>query len=90
MFKYFIEMAMSVLEFFMVGLIIIVDFWVYLFEYVIDHMIAVEYGESYWHQDMIYDLKRKKLIESKGWEYINYLDRIPTLDELRNDIYSLI
>lgn len=56
---------------------------------IVDHMIAIEYDEPYWHQDKVYDKKRKTLIESKGWKFINYV-KIPILDELKNDINSLI
>lgn len=56
---------------------------------IVEHMIAIEYDEPYWHQDKIYDRKRKILIESNGWKCINYT-KIPTLSKLEIDIYSLI
>ena len=57
---------------------------------IIDHMIAIEYDEPKSHTDKEYDKNRQELIESEGWKFLRYWDYIPTLDELKNDIYSLI
>ena len=53
------------------------------------HKIAIEYDGSYWHQDEEKDKQRQKQIESLGWKFIRYRDRIPTIDELRLDIQNL-
>ncbi len=50
-------------------------------------MIAIEYDGSYWHQDKEKDDKRQKQLEDLGWKFIRYRDIIPSLDELRNDIF---
>jgi G:T-mismatch repair DNA endonuclease (very short patch repair protein) len=51
--------------------------------------IAIEYDGSYWHQDEEKDKQRQKQIESLGWKFIRYRDRVPSLDELRLDIQNL-
>jgi len=51
--------------------------------------IAIEYDGSYWHQDKDADEKRQKDIETLGWRFLRYFDRIPSLDELQNDIDGL-
>lgn len=45
--------------------------------------LAIEYDGSYWHQDEEYDKRRQEFIESEGWKVIRYVDRIPTLKELK-------
>lgn len=51
--------------------------------------IAIEYDGSYWHQDEEKDTERQNQLESLGWRFIRYRDRIPSLEELRNDIYCI-
>lgn len=53
-------------------------------------MIVVEYDGSYWHQDIDYDNKRQKDIESKGWRFLRYRDYVPNMNELENDISKII
>ncbi len=50
--------------------------------------IAIEYDGSYWHQDEEKDKQRQKEIESLGWKFIRYRDRVPSLDELKGDLYD--
>lgn len=50
------------------------------------HKIAIEYDGSYWHQDEEKDIQRQKQIESLGWRFIRYIDRIPSLEELISSI----
>ncbi len=52
--------------------------------------IAIEYDGSYWHKDEEKDKQRQKQIESLGWKFIRYRDRVPSLDELRSDIYERV
>jgi hypothetical protein len=49
-------------------------------------MIAIEYDGSYWHKNKEDDDKRQKLLESFGWKFIRYRDRIPSSDGLLKDI----
>jgi len=51
-----------------------------------EYKIAIEYDGSYWHKNKEKDLKRQKRIESLGWNFIRYVDKIPTNKELIKDI----
>jgi len=51
--------------------------------------IAVEYDESYWHQDQEADDKRQNEIENEGWTFLRYRDYVPSKEELEKDIRSL-
>ena len=51
-----------------------------------EHMIAIEYDGSYWHQDKEADLKRQNILESLGWKFVRYMDYIPSKDKLYKDI----
>lgn len=51
-----------------------------------EHMIAIEYDGSYWHQDKEADLHRQNILESLGWKFIRYIDYIPSKDKLYEDI----
>jgi len=56
-----------------------------------DKMIAIEYDGSYWHKGHeAEDAKRQKLLESTGWKFIRYTDYVPTIDELKRDLYDKI
>lgn len=53
--------------------------------------ICFEYDGSYWHQGKEEsDKKRQKEIELLGWRFIRYMDRIPLIEELTNDINNII
>ena len=54
-----------------------------------NHNIAIEYDGSYWHQDMRSDIERQKQLEDLGWKFIRYRDRIPSLEELENEIMKV-
>ena len=54
------------------------------------HKIAIEYDCWYWHQDEEKDIQRQKQIESLGWKFIRYRDRIPSIMELQSNIVDLI
>ncbi|MCK5018696.1 MAG: DUF559 domain-containing protein [Candidatus Peribacteraceae bacterium] len=63
----------------------------YLIDIVIhDYQIAIEYDGSYWHRDKEYDKMRQNKIEKEGWKFLRYMDRVPSIEELKNDIESLI
>lgn len=47
--------------------------------------IAIEYDGSYWH-DKENDKKRQNKLEREGWKFIRYEDRIPSKEELLEDI----
>jgi len=51
--------------------------------------IAIEYDGSYWHQDESKDEIRQKELETLGYRFIRYRDRIPSLEELGKDIEKL-
>lgn len=53
--------------------------------------IAFEYDGSYWHKDKEeYDQKRQKEIEDLGWKFIRYIDKVPPIDNIINDIKILL
>ena len=52
--------------------------------------IAIEYDGSYWHQDQEADNKRQKEIEKEGWTFLRYRDYVPSKEELKKDILSLL
>jgi len=64
--------------------------WYCLDTAVLSIMLDIEYDETYWHQDIEKDKKRDEKIKSKGWKVLRYRDRIPTLEQLRNDIGEVI
>jgi len=51
--------------------------------------IAIEYDESYWHQDQEKDNKRQKEIEDQGWTFLRYRDYVPSKEELERDINNI-
>jgi DNA-directed RNA polymerase subunit RPC12/RpoP len=52
-------------------------------------MICIEYDGSYWH-DEEHDKFRDEVLESFGWKVIRYVDRIPSKEELENDINKVL
>jgi hypothetical protein len=52
--------------------------------------IAIEYDESYWHQDKEKDLQRQKSLEEEGWKFLRYRDYIPGIEQLKNDVNGLM
>ncbi len=52
--------------------------------------LAIKYDGSYWHQDKEADNKRQKLLEDEGWKFIRYVDKIPSIKELKNDIMEML
>jgi len=52
--------------------------------------LVIEYDGSYWHKDKIYDEKRRRYLKNYKWKYINYVDYIPSTNELKTDIYNLL
>ena len=60
----------------------------YSIDIAIPHLrIAIEYDESYWHQDQEADDKRQKKIENEGWTFLRYRDYVPSKIELERDIF---
>lgn len=51
--------------------------------------VAIEYAGSYWHQNKEKDQIRQKEIENLGWRFIRYLDEIPSLERIKEDISLL-
>jgi len=69
----------------------ILNYPVYSTNYSIDvallpFSIAIEYDESYWHQDKEKDLRRQKILEEQGWRFLRYRDYVPNLKQLSKDI----
>lgn len=54
-----------------------------------DKKIAIEYDGSYWHQDKKKDSERQKNLEKMGWKFIRYIDKLPTLNQLSEDINNI-
>jgi len=54
-----------------------------------DQMIAIEYDGSYWHQDKEADLIRQEELEAVGWKFLRYVDYIPNMKVLREDLQRL-
>jgi len=52
--------------------------------------IAIEYDGSYWHQDKENDLKRQKELEEDGWKFIRYVDKVPTKEQVLEDLFHFI
>jgi len=52
-------------------------------------MIDVEYDGSYFH-DPEKDQKRQKDLEEAGWKFLRYKDYIPSLQELKENLESII
>jgi len=57
---------------------------------ILELKIVIEYDGSYWHQDKEKDLKRQKEIEKEGWRFLRYIDHIPTLEQVKEDIRKII
>jgi len=45
--------------------------------------LAFEYDGSYWHKDIKYHKKRQRFLENEGWIFYRYIDRIPSIVELK-------
>jgi hypothetical protein len=52
--------------------------------------LAIEYDGSYWHQDKDYDIKRQKELEEEGWNFLRYIDYIPSKKKLRQQVLDII
>lgn len=52
--------------------------------------IAIEYDGSYWHQDIKSDNDRQDILEIEGWNFLRYIDKVPTKEELLLDINNLL
>ena len=52
--------------------------------------IAIEYDGSYWHQDKEKDNNRQTILENIGWKFIRYIDRIPSKEQIINDMNSFL
>ncbi len=52
--------------------------------------VAIEYDGSHWHQDKEADNIRQKNIEEQGWNFVRYLDRIPSREELLADVLATL
>jgi hypothetical protein len=52
--------------------------------------IAIEYDSAYYHQSKENDDIRQKEIENFGWKFIRYFERIPSKEELLQDIQNII
>lgn len=52
-------------------------------------MICIEYDGSYWH-DEEHDKFRDEVLESFGWKVIRYVDRVPSKEEIENDINKVL
>jgi len=48
--------------------------------------LAIEYDGSYWHPDEKYDAYRQEEIEKEGWMFLRYVDEVPTLKKLTQNI----
>ena len=51
--------------------------------------IAIEYDGSYWHQNKNYDKQRQEKIEKEGLKFLRYIDEVPTLNKIKNDLEKL-
>ena len=52
--------------------------------------LAIEYDGSCWHQNKSYDERRQKELEEVGWNFIRYIDYVPSKKELLRDINVLL
>lgn len=48
--------------------------------------ICIEYDGTYWHQDKKDDNYRQTQIENLGWQFIRYVDKIPTKEQIIKDM----
>jgi hypothetical protein len=55
-----------------------------------DLNVAIEYDGSYWHQNQEADDKRQKLLEDVGWKFLRYVDYVPSKEEFKKDIFSIL
>lgn len=53
---------------------------------IVELKLDIEYDGSYWHQDIVSDLKREEKIRSLGWKIYRFRDRIPSKEEIQNII----
>lgn len=51
-----------------------------------EHMVAIEYDGSYWHQIQEVDETRQAKLEIIGWKFLRYCDYIPSIEELGKDL----
>ena len=51
--------------------------------------VAIEYDCSYWHQNKERDEKRQSEIEFQEWKFLRYRNYIPSVEQLKKDIFSL-
>jgi len=61
---------------------------------ILEYKVAIEYDGSYWHgvnkKKGYDDDKRQKECENYGWKFLRYEDKIPTMDQLKEDIQKLV
>ena len=55
-----------------------------------EKMIAIEYDGSYWHQDKEKDKIRQKELEAIGWNFLRYVDYVPSINELKKDLRNIV
>lgn len=48
--------------------------------------LAIEYDGSYWHSDKEYDYERQRKLEEEGWIFLRFVDKIPTIEELKSEL----
>ena len=48
--------------------------------------LAIEYDEPFWHQNEEYEIKRQKILEEEGWNFLRYRGYVPTKDELLQNV----
>ena len=51
--------------------------------------LAIEYDGSYWHKNKRTEHWRQKILESVGWYFLRYSDRVPSALELLSDYNNL-
>jgi hypothetical protein len=51
--------------------------------------VVIEYDGSWWHQDKEKDLERQRKIEGLGWKFIRYKDKVPSIENLIEDIKNV-
>lgn len=52
-----------------------------------DLMVAIEYDGSYWHKGKEKeDAIRQKELESIGWQFLRYVDYVPSINEFKKDL----
>ena len=63
----------------------------YSIDIAIPHLaLALEYDESWYHQDKEADIKRQKDLEEQGWRFLRYRDHVPKLEQLNKDILQIV